>query len=702
MKNSKLILILSLLTALLLSGCSSGGGGGNKASQISGIVLLPAQQTASRTGGSLWDRSLGIFISKVYADVLGLAPVANATVELVRLDSQGNVISVLNTTTSDAAGAYSFTTTLTPDSTLAVRLPNEPAPTRAIVTSASTDITPATEAVLRTIINEITAPPVSSLANYTVAESQALLDLVNGMNIDVSTAPSFDAAVTQIMSQAGATLTNLAAGYATPASVTALYQNNYAVLGETTTLVPPPQLNGASAGIDHRAVDGALGFNSATGTIKGGNEFGLIVISNLSTASFFCDADSLFADTFIPASNGQVAIRPAAGGGAVVGATSADNKLLVYPLIDNIAGINGSAIGSGRGIRIAMQSQNSQPIQGASLNPSVSGLYNLVWSNNYLANGGGGMGGGMGGGGTYSTAIGTATLNFDSTQTATLTGFTTGVSPMTSTSAFRSTLTADLAAGTISNISGADNLSGVYTVLPGNEILAPLGNTTGMMGGMGGGGDFLQGTRIATATGQPAPLIAFSNWIAGGGMGGGGGMGMGGSGCSGNGGGGGFGSSSMMGGGAGEGRGLTVAALQTTGLGLANISGTYNAVVQLTSFTAGTGTVLLDSEIRHGTMSFDGAGNVTASTLFFHRATMDAAQAIAGTTTAVTATTGTLNYSGTYTVSSLDGTMSLNLTGLTTGTGFSTADGGFLAFPIDMTTTGVSGSRGLLLLVRQP
>ncbi len=205
--------------------------------------------------------------------------------------------------------------------------------------------------------------------------------------------------------------------------------------------------------------------------------------------------------------------------------------------------------------------------------------------------------------------------------------------------------------------------------------------------------------RIVVPVGQISPLIAFSATLAGGNMGAGGGMGMGVASCNSN--NGGSASSGMMGSSYGEGRALAVAALQSIGLSEANVVGTYNAAAELTTFSEAAGTVLVTSEIKYGTMTFNGAGNISGGNLFYKRNTMDVNNAINSGAPALTITSGNESVNGTYNVSAVNGNMTLSLNGLTTGTGFITPDAQFMAFPIEATASG-SGSRGILYLLRQP
>ena len=391
---------------------------------------------------------------------------------------------------------------------------------------------------------------------------------------------------------------------------------------------------------------------------------------------------------------------PGLGGSGVAGAVSADGKLLVYPTDTTIAGIEGNSAGAGRGIRIAMQysnptlSQDNTTTKNPDLNDEVSGNYNLVWLTSYVNP--------TGGVGTFATSTGSAVLNFDPTTSALTTSGDT-ISALTATGAAYNTLTVDLGTGAVSSGSGAETLltGGAYQVLPGNGVIAPLGDTAGLLAGTAnsGSGDFLQGTKLETSGGV-SPLLVFSSKNPDGTMTGGG-MGMGSSGCSD--GGAGEGPGGMMTGGtSGEGRGLALAALQASGLTVADINGTYNVVAQMNGFTdLTTGSAQVDTEIRYGTLTFDGAGNVTSGSTFHKTASMNSADAIGGITTAVTTSTGTDTYTGTYTVSGTDATMTLTLASLATDSGFVSPDGSFMVFPVVEDGTG-SGRRGLLLLVRQP
>ncbi|MFQ5486972.1 MAG: hypothetical protein ACE5ET_00815 [Gammaproteobacteria bacterium] len=688
--------LIPLALFLLLLGACSSGGGGNSDNIISGVVKLPAQQVALRPAGNLMTRLAAFFIPALHADVIGLAPVPNAIVELVRIDDAGNITAILNSTTSDASGNYTFITNLSPSSDLAVHLPGEATPTRALVSGSNIDITPVSEAVVRSILDDIVASS-TTLGNFTTGEVAALVDLVNGMDIDVSTAPTFNDAVTIVRNEAGSLLTGMVKGYGPAGASNALARKNYNVVGESTTLVPPPQLQATStAGIDHRMVDSAFGFKS-TGQLAKKN-FGQlsIILSDLSTASFFCDSGSAFGLTFTPASNGQLSILAADGSGAVAGALAADASFMIYPTTNFTAAIDGLGSGFGRGLQLAMRQGTTIPTTGADLNPLLQGDYHFIWSANHMTPADATFPKG-----TLTTLTGTATLNYDGGINL---PDTEGRNAFNSSSTVVEALTVDLATGAVSNSTNTtDTVNGVYEVLPQNRVFAQLGDPATLLGGGGGTADFLTGIHLDPATGKTfSSLAAFSTYVTAGQMGGGGGMNMGGSNCS-------SGSGTTVGGGGlqmgasnGEGRGMALAAPKTVGLTEANIIGTYNAVAQLTTLTQGTGTATIDSEIDYGTFTFDGAGLITSGTLRYKRSSMNTTDAINGVTTAVSTSSATSTYSGSYFVSPVDGTVTFTLTGgFTTGSGFITNNGDFLALPILSTAAG-SGSRGLLLLMRQP
>ena len=695
---SPLVPFLILLSVgSLLGACSSGNGDADR--RIQGVVLLPAQVVAARNTQTWWARLQGLFIRELRADVTGLVPVANTTVELVRLDSQGNVAAVLDSTTSDASGNYSFVTSEPPSSDLAVRLPAEANPTRAIVTETNIDVTPVSEAVVRSIIDEIAASG-TVLGNYTVSEVAALVDLVSSMDIDLSTAPDFESAVNTVLAEANPTLGDMTRGYGTPGAVNTLASKQFSMVGQNTTLVPPPQFNGQGPGIDHRTLNGAFGFSGNATIIGTGNEQVSLLISDLLGSSFFCDVSTVFGRSFIPAANGQVSITAQDGSGTVLGALSADGRLMVYPAVNFVAGVGGNASGLGRGLRVALSWENRIPDGSINRNTVVSGDYNVLWSAVYM-NPGGGMGtGGLGGGGTITATNGSALVNFDTVTAPDAEGR----NPFTSTNPAVSSVTLDLADGSVTVGSAPDSLSGVYEVLPSGGMIAILGDPPTLMSGGSGSNDFLQGAHIQTPDGQVAGLLALSASINSGTMGTGGNLlGMTDSNC----GGGGTGTpDTMMGGSAGEGRGIFLAA-PATGTANSAIAGTYNAVAQITRFTQDStnGTALVESEYRYGTLSFDGAGNVTGGNLFYKRATLDVAAALAGDSTAVASSTATVNYTGgTYSVGSVDGVLNLSLTGgdgLTLGTGFAALNGELLVLPVEWDGS-ATGARGVLLLLRQP
>ncbi len=175
MQKKHNIIAVSLLLAL--SAC--GGGGGGAASPppntVSGDVMTPNGMIASIANPSLADRLLNWILPSAVADLVGIADVPdNTVVELVQLDTGGNVISVLSSTTT-TNGRYSFNLdnlNLTNTSSLAVRLPNSGgAPIHAIVSGSNVDVVPEAEVIYQSIVTS--GNPYS---NYTQNEIRDLVE----------------------------------------------------------------------------------------------------------------------------------------------------------------------------------------------------------------------------------------------------------------------------------------------------------------------------------------------------------------------------------------------------------------------------------------------------------------------------------------------------------------------------------------------
>ena len=134
-------LVGTALLASLLVGCGdSGSGGFTSGTTISGTVRV-TRSTVLRSKASA---------PSAAADLGGLTSAgAGVTVQLVRLNSQGQDPAVLATTTTDSSGGYSFAGANIPPpaTTLAVQVAGQSSNMEALVIGAQVDITPASEAV---------------------------------------------------------------------------------------------------------------------------------------------------------------------------------------------------------------------------------------------------------------------------------------------------------------------------------------------------------------------------------------------------------------------------------------------------------------------------------------------------------------------------------------------------------------------------
>jgi hypothetical protein len=102
--------VLLILVTLLAPAC--GDGGGDDENQISdtifGAVFAPNGMVAQNfSQGSIYVAMLNFFLPHANAEMTGLTPVANATVELIRIDSSGAQIGdALARATTDSNGGF--------------------------------------------------------------------------------------------------------------------------------------------------------------------------------------------------------------------------------------------------------------------------------------------------------------------------------------------------------------------------------------------------------------------------------------------------------------------------------------------------------------------------------------------------------------------------------------------------------------------
>ncbi len=208
-----------LVTVLFISACggSSGGSGNNDENgsgggdngndtttpfTISGTVTAPGGAIAQFRDKNLIQILASAVLPAAYADIIGFTPVANATVELVRLDAQGNEISVIATTTTNTDGAYTFDTDEAPSALLLARATNGSIHMMSLAVSETTDVNPITTVVTQQIMNQLAIS--GSLEDITEEEVNTLVEYIDTLNLDLSSAGTINNALNQIDAGLGA------------------------------------------------------------------------------------------------------------------------------------------------------------------------------------------------------------------------------------------------------------------------------------------------------------------------------------------------------------------------------------------------------------------------------------------------------------------------------------------------------------------
>lgn len=221
-----------LLIAASLAAC---GGSSSKSSspapttQITGAVEAPAGTVAQLQPVSPIQYALNFFVSPAVAAITGLQPVTGATVELIRVDNDGNQVgAVLATTVTSITGDY--TLSLPPGINLAGNLVLRVSGTggaemRAQVVEREVKINPVSEFVLRSFIDN--GADLDNLTTAAVVKIKGQLDdfdltRVAGSNLDemlnnlkAQTAGLIDSAIAAETAQpaTSADLNNIAGSY---------------------------------------------------------------------------------------------------------------------------------------------------------------------------------------------------------------------------------------------------------------------------------------------------------------------------------------------------------------------------------------------------------------------------------------------------------------------------------------------------------
>jgi alpha-tubulin suppressor-like RCC1 family protein len=195
LSSATLALVAITLTVSACSGGGGGDGGGISSSGssspsanfvVSGAVSAPGGAVAFLPRKNLFEQFADALIAPVHAAISGFLSVAEGTkVELVRINNDGTVASVLATTTT-SGGRYSFDFTalgLNTSSDLVVQvLDSSNIPKmRAFVASAIVDIDPVSETTVRIVLEQAAT---LTLGNFT---TQELADIYSALYLYVMT-----------------------------------------------------------------------------------------------------------------------------------------------------------------------------------------------------------------------------------------------------------------------------------------------------------------------------------------------------------------------------------------------------------------------------------------------------------------------------------------------------------------------------------
>lgn len=149
--------LLAILLGLTLNGCSSSSGDSDDTT-VSGTASAPSGAVALFESKPALLAALDFVLGSASATITGLEPVTGATVELIRVDNNGNQVGdVLATTVTSLTGDYDLRLPAGVDlaGNLLVRITGTGgAEMRAQVVEQSIDITPVSEFVLRKFIEQ--------------------------------------------------------------------------------------------------------------------------------------------------------------------------------------------------------------------------------------------------------------------------------------------------------------------------------------------------------------------------------------------------------------------------------------------------------------------------------------------------------------------------------------------------------------------
>jgi hypothetical protein len=657
----------AVVTALLTA-CGGGDDGGSfsAGNTISGTLRVT---TGTRLVVRLMNPSLA-------ADIGGLTPAGSGvTVQLVRLDDQGQNPTVLATTTTDASGAYSFTggSIPAPASNLAVQVVGQSSDMQALVTGSTVDISPASEAVFE----EVTANSNVNLTNFTLEELAALNGVVLGTGLDVSN-DSFADAVTALKAASGNVLTALVTQFNAADIITDLQNRSYNTVGTLSTLSvsasPSPGI-GLASRYGQALIDttNAMANSSIEAVIAPLTETLNTGGDSLNQGAAGTDV-SLEGWIHMPTSTGQLAVSDTSGNGTV-GAINAADSFMVYPLTGSTP-VSTPYVSLTRGLRIITEGYtpagpaagDSSPFANSDLDADGTGTtYHLLQLSQTLA-GNSGLHAGSGDQITVGTATGDVTFN--STTGPNIDNQVYG--SLAANSLSTDSLTLDLSSSTPSPQTGTDTIAGTsggyYTVNAfGNLTLRDNASGNPILGV----GNVVPGGEIFVLALTPddkdsAPFPASLNGIGS--------------------------------------HALNVAIRNSGAVTLS--AGTYNVVKYAYYLRSGT---VVGSGYQTGTVAIAADGTLSGGNLIRSEGDISVPAALSDPATALTTSSSTAPESvssGAITLGGSDNTATLSAAfgGETlTGPGVITADGSIAVFAIDIADNASTPiGRGLLFLIRQP
>ncbi len=221
MKTIKHVTIASAISAtLLLAGCggsssgsssdsgdSGGDGGGSTSTEILGKAEAPAGTVAAFEEPSVFQLALNFLVPPLAAAINGLDPVGGATVELIRVDDDGEQVGdVLATTVTSITGDYTLTLPEGVDlaGNLVVRISGQNSTTmRAQVVEKEVDITPVSEFILREFIEQG-----ADLDQLVVSDVVKLSGQVEEFDLSLSDSANLEQAFAALEDEIGAFVEN--------------------------------------------------------------------------------------------------------------------------------------------------------------------------------------------------------------------------------------------------------------------------------------------------------------------------------------------------------------------------------------------------------------------------------------------------------------------------------------------------------------